>query len=67
MHSPDGTAHNNHQNFESYYQNNVTQSKKKYHEAVLDLYFKTAREAQRVLKKNWQRGPEIQDIVVLKC
>jgi DNA modification methylase len=54
MHTPGGTAHVGHQNYENYYQNNVAQngSGKKYHEAVLDLYFKAALEAHRVLKKH---------------
>ena len=61
MHTPGGTAHSNHQNYESYYANNVgpNDSIKKYHEAVLDLYFRTAHEAKRVLK---QEG-----IFVVKC
>jgi len=51
MHTPGGTAHQNHQNFENYYFNNGTENGgKKYHEAVLDLYVKGAREAYRVLK-----------------
>jgi len=52
MHTPGGTAHVNHQNYETYYRNNRTDSKKKYHEAVLDLYFGAAREAWRVLRQN---------------
>jgi len=62
MHTPGGTAHVNHQNYENYYANNVGSSngsEKKYHEAVLDLYFKTAHEAKRVLK------PE--GIFIVKC
>jgi DNA methylase len=61
MHTPGGTAHVNHQNYESYYGNNIATngSEKKYHEAVLDLYFKTAHEAKRVLK------PE--GIFIVKC
>lgn len=59
MHTPGGTAHANHQNYESYYQNNQASSKKKYHEAVLDLYFTAAREAWRVLKKG--------GIYIVKC
>ena len=60
MHTPGGTAHQNHQNFESYYCNNGTENgSKKYHEAVLDLYFKGAREAYRVLKA--------EGIYILKC
>src|SRR5262249_38658001 len=51
MHTPGGTAHNGHQNFEQYYNNNgISNSFKKYHEAVLDLYFSAAREAWRVLR-----------------
>jgi hypothetical protein len=50
MHTPGGTAHKNHQNFENYYRNNQASSGKKYHEAVLDLYFLAAKEAFRVLK-----------------
>jgi tRNA G10 N-methylase Trm11 len=59
MHTPGGTAHSKHQSFENYYQNNVTQSAKKYHEAVLDLYFKASKEAARVLK---EKG-----ILIVKC
>ena len=52
MHTPGGTAHMNHQNYEGYYRNNsaANGSGKKYHEAVLDLYFKAADEAHRVLR-----------------
>lgn len=50
MHTPGGSAHVNHQNFESYYRNNKSSSDKKYHEAVLDLYFTAAKEAWRVLR-----------------
>ncbi len=63
MHTPGGTAHVNHQNFESYYQNNQAKSGggggKKYHEAVLDLYFLAAREAFRVLKRG--------GVYIVKC
>lgn len=61
MHTPGGTAHVDHQNYENYYQNNVTQngSGKKYHEAVLELYFTAAAEAKRVLKD--------EGIYILKC
>ncbi|MBI4663143.1 MAG: site-specific DNA-methyltransferase [Verrucomicrobia bacterium] len=60
MHTPGGTAHQNHQNFESYYSNNAAENNsKKYHEAVLDLYFKGAREAYRVLKS--------EGIYIVKC
>ncbi len=61
MHTPGGTAHSNHQNYEGYYKNNqcphgITQ---KYHEAVLELYYKTGAEAHRVLKN--------QGIMIVKC
>ena len=73
MHTPGGTAHNGHQNFEAYYANNAEQDPQvvaqiwtesegrppKYHEAVLDLYFRTAREAWRVLKND--------GIFIVKC
>jgi len=73
MHTPGGTAHNGHQNFEQYYANNAEIDKKvaqqiwketngsppKYHEAVLDLYFRAAREAFRVLKT--------EGIYIVKC
>ena len=60
MHTPGGTAHEGHQNFEAYYQNNgENKTTRKYHEAVLDLYFEAAREALRVLVK---RG-----IYIVKC
>jgi hypothetical protein len=55
MHSPGGTAHNGHQNFERFYANNADApgsdepAPPKYHEAVLDLYFRASREAWRVL------------------
>ena len=52
MHTPGGSAHINHQNFENYYKNNsIKNNEKKYHEAVLDLYYKAAKEASRVLKE----------------
>src|SRR5439155_3430969 len=60
IHTPDDTAHQKHQNFEAYYNNNDTDNNsKKYHEAVLDLYFTGAREAYRVLR------PE--GIYIVKC
>jgi hypothetical protein len=59
MHTPGGTAHVNHQNYEDYYQNNKTTSGVKYHEAVLDLYFGAAEEAKRVLKS--------EGIYIVKC
>ena len=61
MHTPGGTAHTNHQNFETYYKNNGSGNGtgKKYHEAVLALYFEAAREAHRVLKRD--------GIFIVKC
>ena len=60
MHTPGGSAHIEHQNYEEYYRNNQADGGvKKYHEAVLDLYFTAAKEAYRVLK---QEG-----IYVVKC
>jgi len=59
MHTPGGTAHQNHQNYEDYYRNNRASSKKKYHEAVLDLYFSAAREAWRVLRQG--------GVYIVKC
>lgn len=50
MHTPGGSAHTNHQNYENYYRNNKALSEHKYHEAVLDLYFTAAAEAWRVLR-----------------
>lgn len=61
MHTPGGTAHTNHQNYEGYYRNNATGNgtEAKYHEAVLELYFAAAREAFRVLK--------CEGIYIVKC
>jgi hypothetical protein len=61
MHTPGGTAHVNHQNYEDYYRNNSADngSGKKYHEAVLELYFKAADEAFRVLRN--------EGIYIVKC
>ena len=61
MHTPGGTAHHGHQNYEDYYKNNLAKSTggQKYHEAVLDLYFGAAAEAWRVLKPN--------GIYIVKC
>lgn len=61
MHTPGGTAHVGHQNYEGYYRNNSTTdgSGRKYHEAVLDLYFSAGAEAHRVLKN--------QGIFIVKC
>jgi hypothetical protein len=61
MHTPGGTAHVEHQNFEQYYQNNGAGNSTgaKYHEAVLELYFGASRDAWRVLKNG--------GILILKC
>lgn len=59
MHTPGGSAHIAHQNFEKYYANNTIKSNKKYHEAVIDLYFATSEEVLRVLKPK--------GIFILKC
>lgn len=61
MHTPGGTAHDGHQNFEHYYRNNGTgnNGNKKYHEAVLDLYFEAAKEAKRVLRDG--------GLLIVKC
>ncbi|MBI2986791.1 MAG: helix-turn-helix transcriptional regulator [Deltaproteobacteria bacterium] len=61
MHTPGGTAHVGHQNYENYYKNNSARngSDKKYHEAVLDVYFTAGSEAWRVLKS--------EGIFIVKC
>ena len=61
MHTPGGSAHVNHQNYEHYYRNNAAGngSGKKYHEAVLHLYYEAAQEACRVLKS--------EGIYIVKC
>lgn len=61
MHTPGGTAHVGHQNYEGYYRNNGAGNgtEKKYHEAVLDLYFKAAREGYRVLRT--------EGVYIVKC
>ena len=61
MHSPGGSAHQTHQAFEKYYANNGSggQTKRKYHDAVLDLYFEAGAEAHRVLR---ERG-----VFIVKC
>ncbi len=71
MHTPGGTAHNGHQNYEAYYANNAdidvsdddleqsNDSPPKYHEAVLDLYYRSSKEAWRVLKDG--------GIYIVKC
>lgn len=61
MHTPGGTAHSNHQNYEGYYRNNGTSNGtgEKYHEAVLALYYKASAEANRVLQH--------EGIFIVKC
>lgn len=61
MHSPGGTAHLAHPAFERHYRNNGSggQSRRKYHEAVLDLYEEAGAEAYRVLR---ERGT-----IIVKC
>lgn len=61
MHTPGGTAHVNHQNYEEYYGNNGSNGNYvgKYHEAVLELYFSAGVEASRVLINN--------GIFIVKC
>lgn len=59
MHTAGGTAHQNHQNFELYYVNNGAQSDKKYHKAVLDLYFRGCAEAYRGLRAG--------GVLIVKC
>ena len=61
MHTPGGTAHVGHQNYESYYRNNGSNNGngKKYHEAVLELYFGGGTETFRVLKNH--------GIFIVKC
>lgn len=59
MHTPGGTAHVGHQNYEAYYGNNRALARSKYHEAVLELYFDAAREALRVLRQS--------GIYIVKC
>ena len=61
MHSPGGTTHRNQEPFEKYYRNNGTgnRTSAKYHEAVLELYAETGKEAWRVLR---DRG-----VLIVKC
>lgn len=63
MHTPGGSAHVGHQNYEGYYKNNKANSEKKYHDAVLDLYFTAALEAWRVLRKGGTYIVKCQDEV----
>ena len=61
MHSPGGTAHTGHTAFEEHYRNNGSRNRtgRKYHDAVLDLYYEAGREAHRVLR---ERG-----VFIVKC
>lgn len=61
MHTPGGTAHVGHQNFEQYYRNNGpgNRTQQKYHEAVLALYLEASHEAHRVLKNG--------GVFIVKC
>ncbi len=61
MHSPGGSAHTVHRQFEDHYRNNATGNltNSKYHEAVLELYRDGGKEAYRVLK---DRG-----VFIVKC
>lgn len=64
MHTPGGTAHNGHQNYEEYYRNNGADGHSlKYHEAVLDLYFRAAEEARRALREGGMYIVKCQDEV----
>jgi len=63
MHTPGGSAHVDHQNYERYYKNNKANSEKKYHDAVLDLYLTAAREAWRVLREGGSYIVKCQDEV----
>lgn len=61
MHTPGGTAHKDHQQYETYYGNNKAGEGiiAKYHEAVLELYFSSGHEVLRVLKND--------GILIVKC
>ena len=61
MHSPGGSAHTVHNQFEDHYRNNATGNltSSKYHEAVLELYRDGGKEAYRVLR---DRG-----VFIVKC
>ncbi len=61
MHTPGEGAHHGHQNYEDYYGNNRSSKvgSRKYHEAVLDLYFEGGKEAVRVLRN--------EGIFIVKC
>jgi hypothetical protein len=61
MHTPGGTAHRGHQNYEAYYRNNEGEGYGgiKYHDAVLRLYMDGITEALRVLRAK--------GVLILKC
>ncbi len=61
MHSPGGTAHRSQPQFEEHYRNNGSSNElsKKYHDAVLELYWQAGQEAYRVLR---DRG-----VLIVKC
>lgn len=61
MHTPGGSAHTVHSQFEDHYRNNGTgnRTNSKYHEAVLELYTECGKEAHRVLRN---RG-----VFIVKC
>jgi DNA modification methylase len=61
MHTPGGTAHVDHQNYEEYYKNNGSNGLNglKYHEAVLALYIQASGEAWRVLRNG--------GLLIVKC
>jgi hypothetical protein len=59
MHTPGGSAHQGHQNYEDYYKNNATTSGAKYHEAVLNLYLEAGKEAHRIL--------QYEGFLIVKC
>ena len=61
MHSPGGSAHKSQPQFEEHYRNNGSGIglSKKYHDAVLELYWQAGQEAYRVLR---ERG-----VLIVKC
>ena len=60
MHTP-GTAYGGQRGFEAYYRNRArdVSGDRKYHDAVLDLYYRASREAYRVLKAG--------GLLIVKC
>lgn len=61
MHSPGGTAHTSHTAFEDHYRNNKSKNRtgRKYHDAVLALYYEAGRESYRVLRDG--------GVLIVKC